>query len=106
LASSRYSSSSADGVDVLAVLTAFEEINQCQIEVKLFAQSTAKLGVLQVVISALVPGKSDVARAVLASKQLTLGYNNYRTIDQTILNGLYQLDAELARAELAKVKKQ
>jgi len=104
LASSRDSSRGADSVDVLAVLEAFQEINQCDIKVELFAQFTGKLGVLQVVLRAVSKPEPDVEPVVLASQQLTLGYNNYRTLEQTILNGLYQLDAALARAELAKVK--
>jgi len=104
LASSRDSSNSADSVDVLAVLQAFQEINKCEIKVELFAQCTGKLGVLQVVLRALALPEPDVERVVLASQQLTLGYSTGRTLDQVILNGLYQLDAALARAELAKTR--
>lgn len=82
-----------DSVDVLAVMTAFEEINQCRIVVELFTQRTPRAGVLQVKLAAwdAIAPLSD--QLLLGSHQLTYGYFNPMTLDQVILNGLYTLDA-------------
>lgn len=89
-------------VDVLAVLLAFEEINSCRITVQLSTQSTPKLAVMQVTMSAHSKPENGVEPAVLASRQLTVGFSGRQTIDQCILQGLYGLDADLADKEFAK----
>jgi len=97
------SSVGVDSVDVLAVLTAFEEINHCRMIVQLSTQSTAKLAVLQVTMTAYNLPEKGAEPVVLASHQLTVGFNGRQTIDQVILQGLYRLDAAIAEEELAKV---
>jgi hypothetical protein len=92
-------------VDVLAVLRAFEEMNECSIVVRLFAQSTAKLSVLQVVVEAWGRENSAAEPVLLGSRQLTLGYHNPQTMESVILQALYGLDGDMAREEYAKIKR-
>jgi len=96
------SSGIADSVDVLAVLLAFEEINTCRIIVQLSVQSTAKLAVMQVTITAHSRPEEGVEPAVLASHQSTVGFARRQTVDQCILQGLYSIDAQMAESEFAR----
>lgn len=101
MASSRPSTHTPDSVDVLAVMSAFEEMNRCSIEVVLGTQKTPKIVVLQVTMRATVTNSENGDRSVLASHQSTYGYFSPMSLDTVILQGLYNLDAAIARREFA-----
>lgn len=97
MASSRVSLSGPDVVDVLAVMRAFEEINQCRIRVELITQDTKRTSVLQVVLVAWQKGPADAAPVILACEQSTYGWFSVQSLDTVILQGLYKLDAAIDR---------
>jgi len=106
LASSRFTSSSPDCVDVLAVLEAFEEINKCRIVVRLTLENSARSVVLRIEGEAYTRPIVGVEPVLLASHALRTGYSDRQTMDAATLQLLYGLDAQLARNELdATVKK-
>jgi len=106
LASSRFTSSSPDCVDVLAVMEAFEEINRIKLTVRLTVEVSARTVVLLAEATAHTRVDAGAEPVLLASRQLRTGYSQKQTMDSAILQLLYGLDAQLAASELdATVKK-
>lgn len=103
MASSRGTSNGPDDVDVRYVLQAFEAMNKCHITItmKLDGRSDSVAMIVEVHAWDTV---EDVPEARhLGSHKTVIGYKDRRTMEAAILQALYQLDAHLAREELAKV---
>jgi hypothetical protein len=91
-----------DVVDVLAVISAFEEMNNCSIHIRLFTQATKKAKVLQVLLSAWEGQYESPEAKHLASYQSTWGFFDPKSLESVILQGLYHLDARLGEAALVR----
>jgi hypothetical protein len=93
LGSSKIYSRQQDVVDVLAVISAFEEIHKCTILMKMYTQRTRKAKVLQIEFKAvrLEEGTGEALR--LGSHQSSWGFFQPIGLESVILQGLYKLDA-------------
>lgn len=87
-------------VDVAMVVSAFEAINNLQVEVRLSVAD--RHGAADVVIVALA-SRRDVPigeAPPLASVQLSCSDSNLTTLDAAIIHALYLLDSRLAKNEM------
>lgn len=103
MGSSRGTQNGPDDVDVRYVLQAFEAMNKCRITISMRLDGRSDSIALIVEVHAW-EGLDDVPEAQhLGSVKSTIGYKDRRSMEAAILQSLYQLDAHLAREELAKV---
>jgi len=101
LASSRFSSNTPDSVDVLAVMVAFEEINNCRLEVSLTTRPGTRLGVMVLQVTATRPGPVNAVPVVLAYRRSLIGYHHHQPMEAAILQALYGIDRDLDGNHLA-----
>src|SRR4029450_1981694 len=106
LASSRFTSSTPDAVDVLAVMTAFEELNKCRLTVRVYTELRKHTWTLAFDVTA-HDGAPDAAGVkCLAYRKSSLGYGSPVPMEAVILRLLYGIDADMAKEEFAQVAKE
>ena len=89
-------------MDVKYVLAAFEEINKCQVDVRIYVEGTTARPDLILVMRALEDWSEEAEARPLALVKQTIGSFGPRTMEAAILQGMYALDAQMAEAEFAK----
>lgn len=95
------SSQSVGSADVLAVLVAFEEVNNCKLVVTIQSLNTLKLGILELEVRALSRSAVPAEPVLLGCQKFRYGYRNASTLESAILQALYSIDAQLADHEFA-----
>lgn len=103
MGSKRGLQSGVDGVDVAYVLTAFQEINQCTIEMRAGALQVGRASVLRLELIANDASAEIGAAPPLGSVRLEIGYHNPISLESAILQALYRLDADLQAQKPALV---
>jgi hypothetical protein len=106
LALSRDTRNGADLIDVAMVMAAFEAINNVSLEVRCGLVGGTNDAQLSFVFTAFTRETVDAAPVLLASVTRRAPYSKARTMDAAILQGLYALDAEMARKEFTGVLKE
>jgi hypothetical protein len=84
------------------VMAAFEAINQVRLEVRCGLVGGTNDAQLSFVFTAFTRETADAEPVLLASVTRRQSYNKARTMDAAILQGLYALDAEMAREEFTR----
>lgn len=102
LASSRFSSSRPDAVDVRYAVQAFQHINQVRIEIRMSLMELEGEPVFALEMVAHDLKKEVGDQPSLASVKSKIGYRERHQMEAVILQGLYKLDGELAEREFAK----
>jgi len=102
LAASRFSLNSPDWIDVEAVIGAFEEMNRVVITLTGRMAVVSGSRSLQFEIQAHSRDHEIGEVPSLASVRCHPGLSNHRSMESAILWALYQLDGQLARAEMEK----
>jgi len=100
LASSRYSSNTADMIDIAAVMEAFEEINQVRITVSITLEGTGSERGLRIGAVAEERRGEDTEVTTLASASASFSATNLKTAEAAVLHILYMLDGKIAYAEI------
>jgi len=85
------------------VMAAFEAINQVRLEVRCGLVGGTNDAQLSFVFTAFTRETADAEPVLLASVTRRQSYSKVRTMDAAILQGLYALDAEMAREEFTRV---
>ena len=104
LASSRFSSNSADVVDVTMVMLAFEAMNKLRLEVRLTRVDDGVASDLLVAVIAHPPTGEIGEVPPLASTSVKCSALNLKTLDSAVLAALYRLDFQLACNELESAR--
>jgi hypothetical protein len=100
LAQSRFSSNTADMIDVAAVMEAFEEINQVKITLSISLEGTGSQRGLRFAAVAEDRKHQDGVPVILASVSLTYSATNLKTAEAAVMHTLYMLDGRIAYQEL------
>ncbi len=105
MATSRISSNSPDAIDVASVMEAFETINKVNIVLIGRVAVVSGSHCLRFLVEA-HSKETEIGEAPsLASVNAYLGYGGHKTMEGAIMWALYQLDWQLAEAELRKASK-
>jgi len=102
LALSRDTRNGADLIDVAAVMVAFQAINEVTVEIRCGLAAGTNNALLSFVFTAFTLETADAEPVLLASVTRRVPFSAARTMDAAILQGLYALDAEMARGEFTK----
>lgn len=100
MASNRPSKNTPDIVDVAEALTAFEDMNSCQISLCMRSAERAGLPLLELELTAWEKAGERSEASRLASVKLRAGFSDRRPMDALIFQLMYALDAEFARREM------
>ena len=106
MALSRDTRNGADLIDVAMVMAAFEAINKVRLEVRCGLVDGTNDAQLSFVFTAFTRETADAEPVLLACVTRRQSYSKVRTMDAAILQGLYALDAEMAREEFTRVLKE
>ena len=104
MASSRLSKNTPDIVDVAEALTAFEDLNKCQLSLCMRSIHKAGLPALELEMIAWQTGGERSEASRLASVKLIAGWTDRRPMDALIFQLMYALDAEFARVEMGSAE--
>jgi len=99
------SSSGVDVVDVRYVLSAFETINKCKLEIGISLAGTEARPEVILEMRAWEMEADRMAVQPLAYQKQMIGLSGPRSMEAAILQGMYALDAQLAEEEFARVNK-
>lgn len=89
-------------MDVLFVMSAFEQLNKVRLGIVLQVTGTEVRPVLEMIMTARDRADTKAEAPPLACKRCLLGSIEPRTLESAILQGLYSIDALLAETEFAK----
>lgn len=102
MAASRISSNSPDVVDLVAVIEAFQEINNCVITLRGRVEPAGGRPSLTFLVEA-HDKKSEIGEApTLGWVRCVIGSSQHATMESAILWSLYQLDGQIAATEMGK----
>lgn len=96
MALKRGGSNSADVVDVMALLEAFEEMNGCRVSVEMMLTKEGGIRDLWLQATAWERGGELPDPKVLTSVNATCSAINLRSLDAAVIRILYTLDGKLA----------
>jgi hypothetical protein len=100
LAASRISSSSPDWLDVVEVLSAFQEMNNVTIQLSGRVGNVAGERSLNLEFQAYDRKTQPTDQLCLASVHCQIGSHAHRTMEGAVMWALYRLDYELASLEM------
>lgn len=102
MASSRGSLNQADVVDLVAVMEAFEEMNQVVLTLTGRVETVADKRQLVFLFQAHDKEKEIGEVPSLASVRCVIGLRDHKTLESAFLWSLYRIDGELAKVEFRK----
>lgn len=105
MASSRFSSSIPDLLDVTMTMVAFETINNVRLEVRMSRVHEGGKSDLALTVLAHEPTRGIGEAPPLGSVNVKCSALNLRTLESAVIHALYQLDSQLAAHEFASVLK-
>jgi hypothetical protein len=93
-----------DLVDIVSLITAFEAINKIKLELRMSRSMESRLPDLALTLVAWDAETGDPAVSTLASVSLTCLGTNMTSLAAVVIHGLYLLDAQIAKQEMAGAK--
>lgn len=105
MATSRISSNSPDWLDVVEVMAAFEQMNECVITLSGRVVDANGLRSLNLEFQAHEKTTEIGDRPSLASVRCQIGSHAHRTMESAVMWALYQLDWAIAKDTMSKIPK-